>query len=54
MGRDFEFDVNISQCYLAPPKKCVRTKEDAYLDYIIAQIVSEQFKEDMQTIVVMP
>ena len=54
MGRDFKFDVNISQCHLAPPEKCVRAKEDAYVDWIIAQIVSEQFKDDRQTIVVMP
>lgn len=54
MGRDFKFDINISQCHLAPPEKCVRAKEDAYVDWIITQIVSEQFKDDRQTIVVMP
>jgi hypothetical protein len=54
MGRDFKFDINITQCHLAPPEKCVRAKEDAYVDWIIAQIVSEQFKDDRQTIVVMP
>ena len=54
MGREFKFDVNISQCHLAPPEKCVRAKEDAYVDWIIAQIVGEQFKDDRQTIVVMP
>lgn len=54
MGRDFKFDVNIAQCHLAPPEKCVRAKEDAYVDWIIAQIVGEQFKDDRQTIVVMP
>ena len=54
MGRDFKFDVNISQCHLAPPEKCVRAKEDKYVDWIIAQIVGEQFKDDRQTIVVMP
>ena len=54
MGRDFKFDINITHCHLAPPEKCVRAKEDAYVDWIIAQIVSEQFKDDRQTIVVMP
>ena len=23
MERDFKFDVNIAQCYLVPPEKCV-------------------------------
>ena len=32
----------------------MRAKEDAYVDWIIAQIVGEQFKDDRQTIVVMP
>lgn len=54
MGQDFKFDVDISQCHLAPPEKCVRAKEDAYVDWIITQIVGEQFKDDRQTIVVMP
>lgn len=54
MGREFKFDVDITQCHLAPPEKCVRVKEDAYVDWIIAQIMSEQFKDDRQTIVVMP
>ena len=54
MGRDFKFDVNIAKCHLAPPKKCVRAKDDAYMDWMITQIVSEPFKDDMQTIVVMP
>jgi hypothetical protein len=54
MGRDFKFDVNIAQCHLAPPDKCVRAKEDKYVEWIIAQIVGEQFKDDRQTIVVMP
>ena len=54
MGRDFKFDMNINQCYLAPPKKSVWVKKDVYVDWIIAQIVSEQFKDDRQTIVVMP
>ena len=54
MGSDFKFDVNISQCHLAPLEKCVRAKEDAYVNWIIAQIVNEQFKDDRQTIVVMP
>ena len=54
MGREFKFDINISQCHLAPPEKCVRAKEDKYVDWIIAQIVGEQFKDDRQTIVVMP
>ena len=54
IGRDFKFDVNIAQCHLAPPEKCVRAKENVYVDWIIAQIVSEQFKDDRQTIIVMP
>lgn len=54
MGREFIFDVNISQCHLAPPEKCVRAKEDAYVDWIIAQIISDQFKDNRQTIVIMP
>ena len=54
MGREFKFDVNIAQCHLAPPEKCVRAKEDKYVEWIIAQIVGEQFKDDRQTIVVMP
>jgi len=54
MGRDFKFDVDISQCHLAPPEKCVRALEEAYVDWIITQIVSEQFKDDRQTIVLMP
>ena len=54
MGREFKFDVNISQCHLAPPEKCVRAKEDDYVEWIITQIVGEQFKGDRQTIVVMP
>jgi hypothetical protein len=32
MGRYYTFNVNIAQCHLAPPKKCVRAKEDAYVD----------------------
>ena len=54
MDRDFKFDVNISQCHLAPPENCVRANEDANVDWIIAQNVNEQFKDDRQTIVVMP
>ena len=54
MGMDFKFDVNMSPCHLAPPQKCVQAKEDAYVDWIIAQIVSEQFNDDKKTIVVMP
>ena len=54
MGMDFKFDVNVNQCILAPPEKCVRAKKDAYVDWIIAQIVSEQFKDDRHTFVVMP
>lgn len=54
MGRDFKFDININQCHLEPPEKCVRIKGDAYVDWIIAQTVSEQFKDDRQAIVVIP
>ena len=54
MGRDFKFEVNIAQCHLAPPEKCVRAKEDAYVDWMVAQILGGQFKDDRQTIVVMP
>ena len=54
MGRDFKFEVNIAQCHLAPPEKCVRTKEDAYVDWMVAQILGGQVKDDRQTIVVMP
>lgn len=54
MGRDFQFDVDISQCHLAPPEKCVRAKEDEYVNWIISQIVSEQYRDARQTIVVMP
>ena len=36
MGRDFKFHANITQCHLVPPEKCVRAKEDAYVDWIIA------------------
>jgi len=54
MGRDFKFEVNISQCHLAPPEKCVRAKEDAYVEWIIAEMLAGQWKDDMQTLVVMP
>ena len=54
MGRDFMFEVNIAQCHLAPPEKCVRAKEDAYVDWMVTQIFCGQFKADRQTIVVMP
>ena len=54
MGRDFKFEVNIAQCHLAPPEKCVRAKEDAYVDWMVTQILGGQFKDDRQTIVVMP
>ena len=54
MSREFKFNVIISQCHLEPPKKCVRAKKEAYIDRIIAQIMSKQFNNDRQTIVVMP
>ena len=54
MGRDFKFDVNIAECHLAPPGKCVRAKGDAYVDWMVAQILGGQFKDDRQTIVVIP
>ena len=54
MGREFKFDVNIAQCHLAPPEKCVRAKEDEYVEQIIQAMTSEQYKDDRQTIVVMP
>ena len=41
IGREFKFDVNIAQCHLVPPKKCVRAKEDAYVDWLITQMVSD-------------
>lgn len=45
LGRDFKFDININLCHLAPLEKYVRAKEDAFIDWTIAQIVSEQFKD---------
>ena len=54
MGRDFKFQVNISQCHLAPPEKCVWAKEDAYVDWVITQMISDQFKHERQTIILMP
>ena len=54
MGRFFKFDVDISQCHDAPAEKCVRAKEEAYVNWIVTQIMSDTFKEDRQTIVVMP
>ena len=54
IGRDFKFEVNIVLCQLAPLEKCVRAKEDAYVDWMVAQILGGQFKDDRQTIVVMP
>ena len=54
MGRFFKFDVDINQCHDAPTEKCVRAKEEAYVNWIVTQIMSDTFKEDMQTIVVMP
>ena len=54
MGMDFKFDVNISQCHLAAPEKCVRAKEDDYVEWIVQKILGNQFKDDRQTIVVMP
>ncbi len=54
MGKDFKFEVDISQCHIAPPEKCVRALEDEYVKWIVSKIVSEQFKDDRQTIVVMP
>ena len=54
MGKNFKFEVDISHCHLAPPEKCVRAKEDEYVKWIVRKIVSKQFKDGMQTIVVMP
>lgn len=54
MGRDFKFEVNISQCHLAPPEKCVRAKEDMYVEWVIQRMVGDQFKKDKQTLVLMP
>ena len=54
MGRDFKFDINISQCHLAPPEKCVRALEDDYVEWIVKKVLGNQFKDDRQTIVVMP
>ena len=39
---------------LTPLAKCVRVMEEAYVNWIIAQSMSEQFKDDMHTIMVMP
>lgn len=52
IGMDFKFDININQCHLAPLEKCVPGKGVAYVDWIIALIVTKQFKDNMQTIVV--
>lgn len=54
MDSAFKFDVNISQRHLASLSKCVKAKDDAYVNWIIAQIVSKQFRDNRQTIVVMP
>lgn len=54
MGRDFKFQVNIAQCHLAPPEKCVRSMEDDYVEWIILQMLAGQWKDDRQTIVIMP
>ena len=54
MGRDFMFQVNISQCHLAPPEKCVRAKEDQYVEWVISRMIGDQFKKDRQTLVLMP
>lgn len=54
MGQDFKFEVDISQCHLAPPEKCVRAKEEDYVDWLCTQIMCEQYKDDRQTLVLMP
>lgn len=54
MGHEFKFDMSIDQCNFALPNKCVRVKEDKYVQWVIAQILEEQFKDDMQTIIIMP
>jgi hypothetical protein len=54
MGRYYTFNVNIAQCHLAPPEKCVRAMEDAYVDWIITKMLAGGWKGDQQTIVVMP
>ena len=54
MGRYYKFNVNIAQCHLAPPEKCVRAKEDTYVDWIITRMLAGGWKGDQQTIVVMP
>jgi hypothetical protein len=54
MGRDYKFEVNIAQCHLVPPDKCVRAREDAYVEWIITQMLAGSWKGDTQTIVVMP
>lgn len=53
MDKEFKFNVN-NQCHLTPWEKYVQRKEDKYDEWIIAQIVGKQFKDDRQTIVVMP
>lgn len=53
VGMDLKFAINISQRHLAPLEKCM-WMEDRYVDWIVGMIVGEQFKHDMQTIVVMP
>lgn len=40
--------------YLVVVEKCVHAMEEIYLDWIIAQTMSEQFKDDMKMIVIMP
>jgi hypothetical protein len=40
MGRKYKFDVNIAQCHLTPPEKCVWAKEDAYVDWIITWMLA--------------
>jgi hypothetical protein len=54
MGREYKFQVNIAQCHLAPPEKCVRAKEDDYVQWIITKMLAGSWKGDRQTIVVMP
>jgi hypothetical protein len=54
MGRDFKFEVNIAQCHLAPPEMCVRAKEEDYVEWMVQAIIGGQWKDDRQTIVVMP
>lgn len=54
MGREYKFPVDIAQCHLAPPEKCVRAMEEDYVKWIVTKMIAGAWKGDKQTIVLMP